>query len=35
LPEFGETYPGAILLGPRIIAMDSPAPISGALPWGQ
>ena len=23
-PESGETYPGAICLGPRIIAVDSP-----------
>jgi hypothetical protein len=28
LPEFGETYPGAIYLGPRIIAIHSPA-----IPW--
>jgi hypothetical protein len=26
-PELGETYPSAIYLGPRIIAIDSPARI--------
>ena len=24
LPEFGESYPGAVYLGPRIIAIHSP-----------